>query len=172
MYHQIVDGQAFVTCSVHQSPIQKSYNKHNFPNDGISQYFGVWILFIFVLNTFYNIIPSVVNFSFNRNHVVFLFAPSVTNEPERFMNNTLDDTGFGGKVDFCGWRKTGEHGEKPSVSDWDQPITAHVRAQDRTQAPVVEGATRLSLSSPFVITYRYLVNIIQYTYIAKEHSSP
>ena len=53
------------------------------------------------------------------------------------MINTLDDTDFGGKVDFCGERKTGE---KPSESDCDQPITAHVRAQDRTQVAVVAGA--------------------------------
>ena len=45
---------------------------------------------------------------------------------QRFVINTLDDTEFGGKVDFCGGRRTGE---KPSESDWDQPITAHVRAR-------------------------------------------
>ena len=43
------------------------------------------------------------------------------------------------KVDFCGGRKTGESVEKPSESDWDQPITAHVRAQDRTRVAVVRG---------------------------------
>ena len=43
--------------------------------------------------------------------------------------------------DFCGERKTGEPGEKPSESDWDQPITAHVRAQDWTRVgPMVWDA--------------------------------
>ena len=40
---------------------------------------------------------------------------------------------------FCGGRKTGEPGEKPSESDRDQPITAHVWAQDRTRVAVVGG---------------------------------
>ena len=43
---------------------------------------------------------------------------------------------FGGKVAFGGGRKTGEN---PSESDWDQPITAHVRAQDRTRVAVMGG---------------------------------
>ena len=34
----------------------------------------------------------------------------------------------------------GKSGEKPSESDWDQPITAHVRAHDRTRVSVVGGA--------------------------------
>ena len=38
----------------------------------------------------------------------------VDSEPERRMNNTLDNA----KVDFfCGGRKTGENGQKPSESD-------------------------------------------------------
>ena len=45
-------------------------------------------------------------------------------EPERRTGNVLDNTDFGGKVDFCGGRKTEGPGEKPLESDWDQPITA------------------------------------------------
>ena len=36
------------------------------------------------------------------------------------------------------WRE--ENWKKPLESDWDQPITAHVQAQDRTQVAVVGGA--------------------------------
>ena len=63
--------------------------------------------------------------------------PSLSSQ--RHVINALDDTDFGRKVDFCGGRKTGEPGENPSESDWDQPISAHVRAQDRTRVAVVGG---------------------------------
>ena len=59
---------------------------------------------------------------------------------QRLVTHTLDDTAFGVKVDFCGGRKTGEPEEKPSYSDWDQPITSRKRATDRTQAAVLGGA--------------------------------
>ena len=52
-----------------------------------------------------------------------------------FAIKSLDGTNFGGNVYFL--RR--EPREKPSESDWDQPITAHVRAQDRTQVAVVGG---------------------------------
>ena len=41
---------------------------------------------------------------------------------------------------FCGGRKTREPGEKPSKSNWDQPIRAHIGAQDRTRVAVVGSA--------------------------------
>ena len=56
---------------------------------------------------------------------------------QRLVINMLDDSDLGGKIDFYGGRKTGEPGESPSESDWDQPITAHVRAQDQTRVAVV-----------------------------------
>ena len=41
-----------------------------------------------------------------------------------------------GKLIFA---EEGEPGENSSDSDWDQPITAHVRAQDRTRVVGVGG---------------------------------
>ena len=72
---------------------------------------------------------------------------------QRLVISTLDDTDFGGKVDFEG-RKTGEPEEKSSKSDWDQPISAHVRAQDRTRVAVVGGAVddhRAKPDSPYLL---------------------
>ena len=55
------------------------------------------------------------------------------------MINMLDNTDFGMKVDFSGGGQTGELGDKPSKSDWDQSISAHVWAQDWTRVTVVGG---------------------------------
>ena len=51
---------------------------------------------------------------------------------ERLVINTIDDTDFGGRVYFCGSSREGNRRiriKKTSELDWDQPISAHVRAQ-------------------------------------------
>ena len=51
----------------------------------------------------------------------------------------LDGTYLGAKVDFWGL-ETGVPEQKPSESDSDQPLSANVRAQDRTRVAVVGQA--------------------------------
>ena len=75
------------------------------------------------------------------------------------MINTLDDTDFDVKVDFCGGRKTRESRESSSESDWDQPISARVQAQDQTQVTVVGGMDVFVSLTPGKLLKFYLQGI-------------
>ena len=68
----------------------------------------------------------------------FLYRPYLRNcyLVSRARDTWLIRSQMARKLIFCGGRKTGE---KQSESHWDQPITAHVRAQDRTQVKVLGG---------------------------------